>query len=121
MYVKPTIILIFSKQIDSGDKSVQCGRKSDAFKIWFMLKVRGEDYVTRLVENAFDKATLMASMIKGRDGFRLVLEPSCTNVCFVYIPPSLRNQTEDDEWKEKLDQVRNTMYNLFRYKSSRFF
>ena len=100
---------------------MQCGRKSDAFKIWFMLKVRGEDYVTRLVENAFDKATLMASMIKGRDGFRLVLEPSCTNVCFVYIPPSLRNQTEDDEWKEKLDQVRNTMYNLFRYKSSRFF
>ena len=24
---------------DTGDKSVQCGRKVDAFKFWFMLKV----------------------------------------------------------------------------------
>ena len=24
---------------DTGDKSVQCGRKVDAFKLWFMLKV----------------------------------------------------------------------------------
>ena len=85
---------------------MQCGRKTDAFKIWFMLKVRGEDYISRVVENAFDKASLLASEIRNRDGFKLVLEPSCTNVCFIYIPPSLRNQTEDDEWKGKIDQVR---------------
>ena len=29
---------------DTGDKSVQCGRKTDAFKLWFMLKARGEDH-----------------------------------------------------------------------------
>ncbi len=29
---------------DTGDKSVQCGRKTDAFKLWFMLKARGEAY-----------------------------------------------------------------------------
>ena len=29
---------------DTGDKSVQCGRKTDAFKFWFMLKARGEEH-----------------------------------------------------------------------------
>jgi len=90
---------------DSGDKSVQCGRKTDSFKIWFMLKVRGEDFIAKRVDNAFEKAKLMATMIQKREGFRMVLEQSCTNVCFQYIPPSLRNQKEDEEWNTKIDQV----------------
>jgi len=28
---------------DTGDKSVQCGRKVDGFKTWFMVRARGED------------------------------------------------------------------------------
>ena len=70
-----------------------------------MLKVRGEDYISRIVDNAFEKAKLMVTMINNRDGFKMVLEPSCTNVCFIYVPPSLRNKTEDNEWKEKVNQV----------------
>ena len=100
--------LVFKYKIsilDSGDKSVQCGRKSDAFKIWFMLKVRGEDYISRVVDNAFDMANKMETLIKRRDGFRMVLEQSCTNVCFVYIPPSLRNMPEGEEWMKRLDKV----------------
>ena len=50
--------------LDSGDKSVQCGRKTDAFKIWFMLKVRGEDFISKRVDNAFKQAKLMETMIK---------------------------------------------------------
>lgn len=38
---------------DTGDKSVQCGRKVDAFQVWFMLKTRGEKYFAEAVENAF--------------------------------------------------------------------
>ena len=70
-----------------------------------MLKVRGEDYISRVVDNAFDMANNMETMIKRRDGFRMVLEQSCTNVCFVYIPPSLRNMPEDEEWMKRLDKV----------------
>ena len=103
------ISLIISFVLDSGDKSLQCGRKTDAFKIWFMLKVRGEDYISRVVDNAFDKAHLMVTMINKRDGFRMVLEPFCTNICFMYIPPSLRHQNEDDEWKGKVDRVSTTV------------
>ena len=71
-----------------------------------MLKVRGEDFISKRVDNVFDQAKLMPTMINERDGFRMVLEQSCTNVCFQYIPPSLRNQTEDEEWEKKIDKVK---------------
>jgi sulfinoalanine decarboxylase len=48
--------------------SVQCGRKVDAFKAWFMLKARGEDYFEKLVDNAFDRANYLAQQIKLRPG-----------------------------------------------------
>ena len=107
-------LINFSFLLDSGDKSVQCGRKTDAFKIWFMLKVRGEDFISKRVDNAFEQAKLMETMIKKREGFRMVLEQSCTNVCFQYIPPSLRNQEEDKEWETKIDKV-NSKIKVWHY------
>ena len=74
-----------------------------------MLKVRGENYISRVVDNAFEKAALMATTIDNRDGFKMVLKQSCTNVCFMYIPPSMRNQNEDGEWQKKVDQVSNNI------------
>merc|ERR1712156_1389304 len=76
---------------DTGDKSVQCGRKVDAFQVWFMLKVRGENYFAEAVQNAFDQAEYLAASIRNRPGFELVVDPiSCTNVCFHYIPLRMR-------------------------------
>lgn len=43
----------YDMSYDTGDKSVQCGRKVDAFQVWFMMKVRGEKYFSDAVENAF--------------------------------------------------------------------
>lgn len=37
---------------DTGDKSVQCGRKVDAFKLWLMWKARGDNGFELLVDNA---------------------------------------------------------------------
>ena len=90
---------------DTGDKSVQCGRKVDAFQVWFMLKVRGENYFAEAVQNAFDQAEYLAASIRNRPGFELVVDPiSCTNVCFHYIPLRMRSIQQQDRndafWKE---------------------
>ena len=83
--------------------SVQCGRKVDAFKAWFMLKARGDAYFESLVDNAFDRANYLAEQIRSRPGFELVIDPvSCTNVCFTYTPPCLR---ENNVNPERLNQV----------------
>lgn len=41
---------------DTGDKSVQCGRKVDAFKLWLLWKARGDQGLEKIVDNSFDCA-----------------------------------------------------------------
>jgi len=93
---------------DTGDKSVQCGRKTDAFKIWFMLKARGQDHFAKAVEQTHDMSRHLVAEIEAHGNFEMVLEPSCTNVNFVYVPPKLRElkgRIPESEWNARLDKV----------------
>lgn len=91
---------------DTGDKSVQCSRKVDAFKFWLMFKVRGESGFAELVSNVMHQAEYLASQITQRDGFRLIMPHfQYTNVCFWYIPKRLRNLQETPEWWEEVFKV----------------
>ena len=40
-------------QYDTGDKSVQCGRKPDAVKLWLMFKLHGMDYFEQQIDETF--------------------------------------------------------------------
>lgn len=92
---------------DTGNKSIQCGRKIDAFKFWIMLKARGYGSFGRLVDHALDMSKLFMEKMKRRQGYRLVMEDyQYTNVCFWYVPKSMRNQKEDEKWWQKLYEVR---------------
>ncbi|KAB7496498.1 Cysteine sulfinic acid decarboxylase [Armadillidium nasatum] len=96
----------YDVSFDTGDKSIQCGRKADAFKLWFMFKIHGLDVFKKRVENAFEAASYLEREIENRNGFRLVLKQrECTNVCFWYIPPSLRGQPDTKEWWMKMHKV----------------
>lgn len=93
---------------DTGNKSIQCGRKVDAFKFWLMLKARGYGTFGRLLDHALDMSKLFIHKLRQREdhGFRLVLQDfQYTNVCFWYIPKYLRNCEETPEWKQKLYEV----------------
>ncbi|XP_076651494.1 cysteine sulfinic acid decarboxylase [Halictus rubicundus] len=88
---------------DTGDKSLQCGRKVDAVKLWLMWKARGTRGLRESVDNAMRATEYFFERIKNREGFRLVLPSyeSC-NVCFWYVPPSMRGEQETQEWWNKL-------------------
>lgn len=92
---------------DTGDKHIQCGRRADVFKFWFMWKAKGTSGLREHVEQVFKMAEYVTESIRRRDGFELVLEqPECTNVSFWYIPPSLRQLPRPSEtFNEKLHQV----------------
>ena len=91
---------------DIGDKSVQCGRKTDSFKLWFMLKARGEDHFEKAIDNCRAQAEYLHFLIEKTPGFRLAFPymegPNCTNVCFHYIPPRMRGKEETDDWWKEL-------------------
>ncbi|RZB39942.1 glutamate decarboxylase-like protein 1 [Asbolus verrucosus] len=91
---------------DTGDKSIQCGRKVDSFKLWIMWKVRGLTGFQSLVDNAMNCAHYFKSAIENLEGFRLVQNQfEITAVCFWYIPKNLRGKKEDANWWKQINNV----------------
>ncbi|XP_076636652.1 glutamate decarboxylase-like protein black [Colletes latitarsis] len=76
---------------DSGDKHVQCGRRADVLKFWFMWKAKGTLGLEKHIDRVFELSQYFKNFVKHRKGFKLLLEPECTNVCFWYVPPSARH------------------------------
>lgn len=90
---------------DTGDKSIQCSRKPDAFKFWLMWKALGTSGLEERVDRALAMARYLAEEIKKREGFRLLMEPEYANICFWYIPPSLQNTPDSPEFWKKVHAV----------------
>lgn len=45
--------------------------------------------------------------------FYLSLQPQHTNVCFWFLPPSLRGMPESEEKREKLHKVKENLLSVF--------
>ncbi|CAH1111483.1 unnamed protein product [Psylliodes chrysocephalus] len=92
---------------DTGDKHVQCGRRADVFKFWFMWKAKGSLGFEKHIDKVFENSKYFLETVKNREGFELLLEePECTNICFWYIPPSLRQlEKSGSQYKDKLHKV----------------
>ena len=69
-------------------------------------KAYGSDAMAQAIETCFDNALYLRDRLAESEGFRLLLtEPECTNVCFWYIPESMRGQEETEDWWLKLSTV----------------
>ena len=82
-------------EYDLGDKSLQCGRRADSFKIWLSWRYHGSSGFAARVEKACDNAQYLAGRINDigiGGGFCLVAEPKFCNVCWWYVPKELRTR-----------------------------
>ena len=79
-----------------------------------MLKARGEDYLEAAVDNCFEAAKHLHHLINTTPGFRPAFADfgfddgkNCTNVCFEYIPPSIRHISDetDPAFRQKLNSA----------------
>jgi sulfinoalanine decarboxylase len=91
---------------DTGDKHIQCGRRADVLKFWFMWKAKGSEGFEKHIDTLFDNASFFLEHIRKRDGFQLVLDqPECTNIPFWYIPNCLRGRENEPDFRERLHKV----------------
>nr|XP_061827622.1 glutamate decarboxylase 1-like [Nerophis lumbriciformis] len=92
---------------DTGDKALQCGRHVDIFKFWLMWKAKGTVGFEQHIDKCLDLSSYLYYKIKGKEGFEMVFdgEPQHTNVCFWYIPPSLRSMPAGEERQQRLHKV----------------
>uniref|UniRef100_A0A671YR61 Glutamate decarboxylase 1 n=1 Tax=Sparus aurata TaxID=8175 RepID=A0A671YR61_SPAAU len=92
---------------DTGDKAIQCGRHVDIFKFWLMWKAKGTVGFEQHIDKCLDLSAYLYNKIKNREGYEMVFngEPQHTNVCFWYLPPSLRGLPDGEERRERLHKV----------------
>ncbi|CAL4074894.1 unnamed protein product, partial [Meganyctiphanes norvegica] len=80
-------------QAQAGGKYFYCGKhKVKVFQNWF-----GSSGLEKHIDRVFELAFTFRDIVVARPGFELVLQPECTNVCFWFIPPSLRNKSREDK------------------------
>jgi len=69
-------------KLNPTSRSIQCGRRNDAFKVWTALKYLGEEGYEKRVNHQFALAEYATQIIKKDKDLKLMLEPECINVCF---------------------------------------
>uniref|UniRef100_A0A4W6FKX1 Cysteine sulfinic acid decarboxylase n=1 Tax=Lates calcarifer TaxID=8187 RepID=A0A4W6FKX1_LATCA len=104
----------YDVNLDIGDKSVQCSRKVDCLKLWLMWKAVGSDGLAERVDRAFIHIRYLVEQMKKREGFHILgklfflckfLITCFVNVCFWYIPPSLRGKEGNADYQDRLAKV----------------
>jgi len=95
----------YDTSLDTGDSSLQCGRKVDIIKMWLSWQALGETGLEKYVDKKISLAKYLANAIKLHPNFILIIEPSIINVCFYYIPRSLRDCVRDKEFWQKMHKV----------------
>ncbi|XP_073533633.1 glutamate decarboxylase 2 [Phyllobates terribilis] len=92
---------------DTGDKALQCGRHVDIFKLWLMWRAKGTTGFEVQIDKCLELAEYLYNKIKNREGYEMVIEgkPQHTNVCFWYVPPSLRHMEDNEERMARLVKV----------------
>ncbi|XP_038859072.1 glutamate decarboxylase 1-like [Salvelinus namaycush] len=97
----------YDTSYDTGDKTIQCGRHVDVFKLWLMWKAKGSEGFESQVNKCLENAEHLFDKLKQRPDFELVFKskPEHSNVCFWYIPPSLRNMPPGSERNRRLHEV----------------
>ena len=69
-------------KLNPTSRSIQCGRRNDAFKVWTALKYLWEDWYEKRVNKQFELAQYATKIIKKDKDLKLIIEPECINVCF---------------------------------------
>ncbi len=70
--------------LNPGTRSLQCGRRNDAFKLWALWKQLGNKGFEQRLEKQFLLRDSLVSMINSDPDFDLIIEPASLNVCFEF-------------------------------------
>ena len=69
-------------ELNPGTRSIQCGRRNDALKLWAAWLYHGDDGFEQRINRLFDLATYAADAIRRDPEFELAVTPQSINICF---------------------------------------
>jgi sulfinoalanine decarboxylase/sulfinoalanine decarboxylase/aspartate 1-decarboxylase len=69
-------------ELNPGTRSLQCGRRNDALKLWAAWQLHGDRGYDERLERLFELARYATQRIERESDLELVHEPQSVNVCF---------------------------------------
>ena len=69
-------------ELNPGTRSIQCGRRNDALKVWAAWFHHGDVGYDRRIARLFELARHAAALVVADPDMELVLQPESINVCF---------------------------------------
>lgn len=73
--------------LDTGPKSLQCGRHVDALKVWLAWKFYGDKGYSDMINDLYSKVNYLKKLIIKNPWFELIADPQYFNVCFRIVHP----------------------------------
>ena len=69
-------------ELNPGTRSIQCGRRNDALKVWAAWFHHGDEGFDRRIARLFELAQHTAALVAADPDMELALHPASINVCF---------------------------------------
>lgn len=69
-------------EYNHGTRSIQCGRRNDALKLWALWKHLGDDGYAARIDHLFALAAHLAERVRSHPNLHLACEPEALTVCF---------------------------------------
>ena len=85
--------------LDTGQKSLQCGRRMDVLKLWLAWMAMGDEGYEQRINTCADHAQYATDYIQKNPCFRLVYPTSFLTVCFQCLP---KNECDIHQFNEDL-------------------
>ncbi|VCW77682.1 unnamed protein product, partial [Gulo gulo] len=65
---------LYNVDFDTGDKTIQCSRRVDVFKLWLMWKAKGTRGFEAQINRYMELAKYFYKVLKKKDNFKLVFD-----------------------------------------------
>lgn len=73
-----------SADVNFGGRSLQCGRRNDALKLWALWKRHGDRGLGRRMDCLMGLARYAAGLVRAAPELTLIRDPESVNVCFTH-------------------------------------
>lgn len=103
--------LFHGNPYDLGAGTIGCGRRPDAAKVFLAWKYYGKNGLGSRVDRAIGSAKGFTEIVRTREHFKLVVDPSpFLQVCFWFVPPLLELQTNKQEYNIAMSKITRELH-----------
>lgn len=97
-------------------RTLECTKRMMALKLWAAFSLYGTSGLGALIDEAFEKAKLLAHKLQNKRNFALLMAPQTNIVCFRYLADLDKNALNEHQSKIRQDLVENGLFHITQVK-----